>query len=1128
MKSLSLTQKLIISLILISLLPYAAVTYFNYSSEKAALEKSVSDDLSALVEAKNTNINTVVNFRIEQVKEVATSNFMQQIETGKTGDINLNLLRVQKQTPEFLEISALDLNGAVVASTKANQINKNHSGEDFFKNGTKGLYLGNINYYDNRTAYIVSYNVLNRSTGKPIGVVAARVIPVFIYDVTSDYTGLGETGESLLVQKRGNEVVFLNPLRHNASAALLLKYPLDSSLALPAILAAKGEKGTVRALDYRGKEVFAAYTYIPIGDWGLVVKIDASEALVPAERFKERSLALGIFYFVVISVLAYFLGRRFTAPLIRLTDASRKVTKGYLTVHIEPNTGDEIGELAQSFNAMVQRLKEVYEGLEQKVKERTADLDKRNLELAALIKTNQSISSGLDLKKVLDIVVREAVRIVNVSYCSIILMEKGAMYGTIASEYSPKKQLKPSRGEILFLKECPTLNEAYQGRKYVLVPDIAGSTLSAKERGIAERLDMKSLLVMPLVLGEKTLGTMQLGSLGEVKEFTGEGIGLCGAIANQAAIAIENANLYEELKYHDETLETLYEIDRVVSQSLELDELLNVSLTKTIQVTSADAGWIYLRQEDGETMNLQTYIGISPELAEAASKLKIGQGVSGMAVKSGKPVTMDIENYPYPRLLTLMEKDDIKSLVGIPLVAKGKVGGAMVLSNRKHRIFKKEDIDLLSSIGSQIGVAVENARLYSQLKSHDETLETLFEIDRVVSQSLDLDEIFREALAKTIQVTSSDVGAIYTLEEEGKTLKLKTSSGISQDFIGAVSEIKVGVGVAGGAVLAKKPLVTDIENFPSRNLVPYLEKEGLVTIVGAPLMAKGRVVGAMNLGNRRRRTFSKEDLDVLASIGGQIGVAIENARLYQEAKTSYEKLESAYEELKSLDRMKSEFLSNVSHELKTPLVSIRGYSELLYDEKLGLIKDEQKKSLEAIIRNADRLTRLINSILFISKMQVEKLEFQFQPVDMGEIVKICVDDARSMMDRKQITFEKDISGISKVNGEKDRFIEVISNLLDNAIKFTPAGGKISIKARDEGEFVHLTVTDNGIGIPLEIIPRLFSRFYQADASASRKYGGTGLGLYITKNIVDAFRGKIWIESEVGKGTKVHVLLPIAK
>ncbi|MGB8216739.1 MAG: GAF domain-containing protein [Candidatus Methanoperedens sp.] len=968
MKSLNITQKLIIFLILISLLPYAAVTYINYSSEKTALEKTVFDDLNALVEAKSTHINTVVNFRIEQLKEVSTSNFMQQIETGKTGDINLNLQRVQKQIPEFLEISALDLNGTVVASTQVRQINKNYAGEDFFKKGIKGLYLGNINYYDNRTAYIVSYNVLNRSTGKPIGVVAAWVMPVFIYEVTSDYTGLGETGESLLVQKRGNEVVYLNPLRHNASAALNLKYPLDSNIAIPAILAANGEKGIIRALDYRGKEVFAAYTYIPTGDWGLVVKIDSSEALIPAVKSRDRSLVLGIFYFTIVGVLAFFLGRRFTAPLIRLTDASRKVTKGYLTVNIETGRKDEIGELAQSFNVMVQRLKEVYEGLEQKVKERTGDLDKRNLELA---------------------------------------------------------------------------------------------------------------------------------------------------------------NLYEELKYHDETLETLYEIDRVVSQSLELDELLRESITKTIQVTSADAGWIYLLQEDGETLNLQTYIGISPELADAASKLKVGQAVSGMAAKSGKPVTMNIENYPYPQLLTLMEKDGIKSLVGIPLIAKGKVGGAMVLSNRKHRIFTKEDIDLLSSIGSQVGVAVENARLYSELKRHDETLETLFEIDRVVSQSLDLDEIFKEALAKTIQVTSSDAGAIYTLDEEAKTLKLKTSSGLSMDFAGAVSEIKVGGGVAGVTVLERKPIVTDIDHY-SGNLLPFLKKEGLVALVGVPLMAKGRVVGALNLGNRSMRTFSKDNLDVLASIGGQIGVAIENARLYQEAKTSYEKLQAAYEELKSLERMKSEFLSNVSHELKTPLVSIRGYSELLYDEKLGLLKDEQKKSLQAIIRNADRLTRLINSILFISKMQAEKLEFKFQSVDMDEIVKVCVDDARSMIDTKQITFEKDIPKISKVNGEKDRFTEVITNLLDNAIKFTPSGGKISIKAQDEGEFVHLTVTDNGIGIPLEIIPKLFSRFYQADASASRKYGGTGLGLYITKNIVDAFRGKIWIESEVGKGTIVHVLLPIAR
>lgn len=242
---------------------------------------------------------------------------------------------------------------------------------------------------------------------------------------------------------------------------------------------------------------------------------------------------------------------------------------------------------------------------------------------------------------------------------------------------------------------------------------------------------------------------------------------------------------------------------------------------------------------------------------------------------------------------------------------------------------------------------------------------------------------------------------------------------------------------------------------------------------------------------------------------------------------AYKKLQKAYEELQTLDKMKDEFISNVSHELKTPLVSIKGYGELLYDEKLDGLSDRQKKSLEAIIRNADRLTRLIDSILFISRLQAGKIEFHFEPLDLNEMVQICAGDFKSMMGRKHITFEKDIPKISNVLGDKDRFIEVITNLLDNAVKFTSQGGKISIKAWDEAPNVHLIVSDNGIGIPADIIPKLFTRFYQVDASTARKYGGTGLGLYITKNIIDAFKGKIWIESEVGKGTTVHILLPAA-
>ena len=225
--------------------------------------------------------------------------------------------------------------------------------------------------------------------------------------------------------------------------------------------------------------------------------------------------------------------------------------------------------------------------------------------------------------------------------------------------------------------------------------------------------------------------------------------------------------------------------------------------------------------------------------------------------------------------------------------------------------------------------------------------------------------------------------------------------------------------------------------------------------------------------------------------------------------------------------MKSEFLSNVSHELKTPLVSIRGYGELIYDEKLGPLPQTQKKALEAIIRNTDRLTRLIDSLLFLSMQQMGKPEIKMRsmPHFIDEIIKAPLADMKVQAEKKNISLTEYVPSGLEIMGDKDRLTEVFMNLIDNAIKFTPPEGKININAWDEKEFVHITVTDSGIGIPENVIPSLFQRFYQADASLTRKYGGTGLGLYICKSIVDAHKGEIWVESKERAGTTVHVRLP---
>lgn len=670
---------------------------------------------------------------------------------------------------------------------------------------------------------------------------------------------------------------------------------------------------------------------------------------------------------------------------------------------------------------------------------------------------------------------------------------------------------------------------------------LATGNIDETARQILNKIPFILMLIMVMLVGFGLAGTYMiirpLRSVTEGARTLGEGklehrIDVTsedemGELASSFNImASELSDKAASMRKNTRELSALYAVAKSVSQSLDIDEMLNNTLLNVLQVMGAEGGAINLAEEDGTMLHLKVHKGLSQKFVDAVKTIKMDFGVSGQAVKMKKPVAIDTSRYPEENLIPLLREVGIVSIASTPILFKDRILGTINVHYMHPHILSKDELDLFASIGNELGVAVENLNLFAEIQRHDRTLEALYTIESVVSRSLNLEEIFDTALLKALEVTDTEAGTLYSVE--GDILRLVACEGLCPEFKKKAVIRNMGDGIPGMAAQLKKALTMDISEFPSPPLLPYITKEGLVSFIGTPLLSKGKVVGALALGTKKKRIFTQDDLDLLFSIGNVIGIAVENARLYSESKENLEKLQKTYEELKTLDRMKDEFMSNVSHELKTPLISIKGYSELLYDEKLGGRLDEQKKSLEAIIRNADRLTRLINSILFITRFQSGKIEFRSKSVDIDEIMQISIEDLKNPMDKKQITFEKELSAVSRLRGDKDRFVEVITNLLDNAIKFTPVGGKITLKALDEGENVHITISDNGIGIPADIIPKLFTRFYQVDASTSRKYGGTGLGLYITKTIIDATGGKIWIESEVQKGTTVHILIPAAK
>ncbi|MDP2845050.1 MAG: ATP-binding protein, partial [Candidatus Methanoperedens sp.] len=243
-------------------------------------------------------------------------------------------------------------------------------------------------------------------------------------------------------------------------------------------------------------------------------------------------------------------------------------------------------------------------------------------------------------------------------------------------------------------------------------------------------------------------------------------------------------------------------------------------------------------------------------------------------------------------------------------------------------------------------------------------------------------------------------------------------------------------------------------------------------------------------------------------------------KLEEELKDSYEELRLTYLKLKELYKIKDSFLSNISHELRTPLTSVLGYTELLLEEN---ISQEQRHKLEVILRNSKRLTRLIKSLLDSTLIESRNLQLDMQILPINEIVAQVVEDMKTMASVKNIPIYTEIPQLPPVKGDRERLIQVFSNIVDNAIKFTITGD-IRITAIEEDENVHIKISDTGIGIPEDKLLQIFERFYQLDSSDSRKYSGTGLGLWISKNIIDAHGGKIWAESK-NRGSTFHILLP---
>jgi signal transduction histidine kinase len=291
------------------------------------------------------------------------------------------------------------------------------------------------------------------------------------------------------------------------------------------------------------------------------------------------------------------------------------------------------------------------------------------------------------------------------------------------------------------------------------------------------------------------------------------------------------------------------------------------------------------------------------------------------------------------------------------------------------------------------------------------------------------------------------------------------------------------------------------------------------SLLFSPLLSMDTPVGALILAKREAGSaFSPLNRELLSVLCGQAAIALQNARLFEE-------IQRAYRDLQELDHMKSEFINIAAHELRTPLAILMGHADLLQED----IQDaDARRRVQVIVRNALRLRDLINDMLDMRRLQMAEARVRLETFGVEELIAAALLDFRPMAERKSIQIHADVpEDLAPVRSDRQRILITLNNLLKNAIEFTPAGGQVGVQALERDQELQVSVWDTGVGIPAEQFDRIFKPFYQIEASLTREHEGMGLGLSIAKGMVELCGGRIWVESELGQGSRFTFTIPKA-